>query len=170
MGLKRSRSFGYTMIELLVVIAIIGVLAAIVLVALGGARGKARDVRRKTELSQIAKFLSASTCYIPASGIGDYDLTDLIPQLQAAYPQYAQYLTQVPVDPKSGDLAQTNYHYLVSEESHCVFYANLENENEPCYPAKFKHTNSRRGKGGFASHDRWPQWNSNLLSSRKITW
>jgi len=119
------------MIELLVVIAIIGVLAAIVLVALGGARGKARDVRRKTELSQIAKFLSASTCYIPASGIGDYDLTDLIPQLQAAYPQYAQYLTQVPVDPKSGDLAQTNYHYLVSEESHCVFYANLENENEP---------------------------------------
>ena len=41
------------MIELLVVVAIIGMLASIVMVSMGGARSKARDVKRQSDMRQI---------------------------------------------------------------------------------------------------------------------
>ena len=44
---------GFTLIELLVVIAIIAILASIVMVAMSGAKDKARDTRIQGDLSQV---------------------------------------------------------------------------------------------------------------------
>jgi prepilin-type N-terminal cleavage/methylation domain-containing protein len=54
---KNFSSRGFTLIELLVVVAIIGLLSSVVMASLNGARTKARDAVRKTELKQIQTAL-----------------------------------------------------------------------------------------------------------------
>lgn len=127
----RNSQRGFTIIELIVVIAIIGVMASVIIVAVQPARMKARDVKRKTDMAQMGRLLYSSSCYVPNAGAGDYDLADLVPELTVKYPQYAQYTSYLPKDPKTGSESQTNYRYTYSTDGHCVMYANLENTKEP---------------------------------------
>jgi len=127
----------FTLIEVLVVVTIIGILATIVFVTLAPIRIKARDTKRKAELSQIGRFLAGS-CYQPSGGDGDYDLANLFDELKIRYPQITNFISQPPQDPKTGSLSQTNYHYIFSSAGpKCVLYANLENVSEPVTLTQF---------------------------------
>lgn len=126
---KRRNKKGYTLVELLVVIGIIGLLATIVVTALIGTRAKARDTKRKSDLTQIGRFLSLS-CYVPDAGSGSYDLAVIAEEFKNKNPQYANYFPSVK-DPKTGTDSATNYFYIFSADANkCALYANLENENE----------------------------------------
>ena len=47
----------FTLIEMLIVVVIIGILAAALIPRLQGVQGRARDVQRKTGLSQIGQAM-----------------------------------------------------------------------------------------------------------------
>ncbi len=82
--LKQNQK-GFTLIELLVVIAIIGLLASVVLLALGSARTKARDAKRLADVRQIG---SAMELFFNDYSAYPQTIASLAPTYMATFPTY----------------------------------------------------------------------------------
>jgi prepilin-type N-terminal cleavage/methylation domain-containing protein len=130
MTIRKNTKKGFSLIELLVVIAIISILATIVISALSTAREKARDAKRKVEVSGIGRLITAS-CYLPDAGSGTYDISNIVNEFVENNPQYMSYVSQIPKDPSapSGD-PESLYKYTVNDSGKCAVYANLENASD----------------------------------------
>lgn len=108
------------MVELLVVIAIIGVLATLLLLQLGVARQRARDVRRIADVNQLR---TASELYYDDNGgypeAATYD--------QALQPLFVpKYLVNWPQDPLNSTPFKYHYAYNGSPSRHYQVWAELE--------------------------------------------
>jgi prepilin-type N-terminal cleavage/methylation domain-containing protein len=111
--LKRSNQ-GFTLVELLVVIAIIGVLATLILLQLGIARGRSRDAKRIADISQLRTALEL---YFDDNR-GRYPAqTDMI------ILKTANYLANVPADPLIGSGCGSNFNGSAQGTVNCYGYA-----------------------------------------------
>jgi type II secretion system protein G len=139
MQMNSIKDKGFTLIELLVVIAIIGLLASVVLVSLNSTRKKARDTRRRADISQIEKALAmyydkynAYPVSSPANGcrsdswcLDTTNAPNWIPGLQ-------EFMSKQPINPTPYGSPVWPYHYTSDGQGYWIMVG-LENaDSDTC--------------------------------------
>lgn len=116
---NKKHTRGFTLIELLVVISIIGVLIALSVFGLQGARKASRDAKRKSDVEQIRSGIEIykSDCdkYPPTLGtslIGDGSVTSC--------PDTNTYISSTPVDPLTPTNVYSYYNTTPNTYEICV--------------------------------------------------
>lgn len=131
---------GFTMIEILVVVTIIGILITLGIRSYNATQIKARDVRRKADLNNLAKPLEAyfNDYGVYPTGNGGLMVVDGS-QLQWGDPfddaNGTVYMSQLPDDPRG----ERNYWYA-SDGTEWSISARLENANDPDIAGPFAGT------------------------------
>lgn len=129
---------GFTLLELVVVMAIIGILAAIGISSFATTQVKARDARRKGDLSSLTKALEAYNTdhgSYPLSSAGEIVCNADTSATCAWGSEFVDekgtvYMAQLPEDPKAFE-----YQYVAeSTGSWFAVLARLENEQDQSWP------------------------------------
>lgn len=123
---------GFTLIELLIVITIVGILTALVTTNLQGARSRARDTRRKSDLRAIEQSLRLY--YNDNKGFPSSDQSYRIVGCNLSPCSWGSsftsgtntYISSLPTDPSSGT-TPVNYRYYSGDDNQFLLIANLEN-------------------------------------------
>ncbi len=114
----RRATAGFTLIELLVVIAIIAILAALLLPALGRAKGKARQIACINNLKQLAiagtLYAGDANDHVPPNGLGSPDVLNG-QRLWVLGEEHYEFTS-----PPSPNPAFTNVNYLIDPQ-HAAF-------------------------------------------------
>ncbi len=114
MKYKHKHYEGFTLIEILVVVAVIGLLAAVITVALKSARASARDTKRKDDIGQVRKaidlYYQEYGIYPSTSvGTGPTALSDSL-----FVQGLSQFIQRVPKDPACLSGTACDYQYILN--------------------------------------------------------
>lgn len=130
---------GFTLIELLVVITIIGILTAVVTTNLSGARSRARDTRRKSDLRSIEQALRLyynDYKSFPRSN-GSYQIVGCTSGACSWGGSFSKgsgptvYMSTLPLDPSSSSGSTVYYKYISNSDDTYLLVSSLENLSDP---------------------------------------
>ena len=137
MTLHATIKRGFTLIELLIVITIIGVLTALITTNLQGARSRARDTRRKSDLRAIeqsvrlyyndAKRFPANDSNFNIVGCNTLAAPSACSWGSAYAADDNTYMGSLPLDPSSSTATEITYKYVSSDDDEFLLVAQLEN-------------------------------------------
>lgn len=138
--IKTKNQKGFTLIEILVVVAIVGMLASFILTALGAARSKGRDAKRKGDMVQLQTalelYLNTYGSYpstggnwwgITVSG-GSHDVTGSNGYIPNLAPEF---INKLPVDPIVNASGYSGYVYRSDGQNYKLLSHEIGPESFP---------------------------------------